>query len=168
MHLQLLSCVQLFVTSWAVAASLRLWNSPGKNTEVGCHFLLQGIFLTQELNLPLLCLLHWQADSLPLHHLGFNSVRWLSHVRLFATAWTAERQASLSFTISQSLLKFMSTESVMPSNHLILCRLLLLLPSIFSSIRFFCNESTLHIRWPKYWSFSFSISPSSEFRTDLL
>ena len=76
---------------------------------------------------------------------------------------TEAHQASLSFTISQSLLKFISTESVMPSNHLILCRLLLLLPSIFSSIRFFCNESTLHIRWPKYWSFSFSISPSSEY-----
>ena len=77
--------------------------------------------------------------------------------------WTAERQASLSFTISLSLLKFMSTETVMPSNHLILCHPLLLLPSIIPSIRVFANESALHIRWPKYWSFSFSISPSNEY-----
>ena len=77
--------------------------------------------------------------------------------------WTAARQASLSITNSQSLLKFMSIESVMPSNHLILCHPLLLLPSIFRSIRVFSNESVLHIRWPKYWSFSFSISPSNEY-----
>ena len=83
----------------------------------------------------------------------------LSRVRLFATRWTAARQASLSITYSQSLLKLMSIESVMPSNHLILCRPLLLLPSIFPSIRVFSNESALRIRWPKYSSFSFSISP---------
>ena len=99
-------------------------------------------------------------------------VQSLSHVPVFATPWTAASQASLSFTISQSLLKLMSIESVMPSNHLILCCPLLLPPSIFSSIRVFSNESTLCLRWPKYWSFSFSISPSSEysglisFRTD--
>ena len=80
-----------------------------------------------------------------------------------ATAWTIARQASLSFTISQSLLKFMSIESVIPSNHLILCHPLLLLPSIFSSIRVFSNEPALSIRWPKYWSFSFSISASNEY-----
>ena len=79
------------------------------------------------------------------------------------TPWTAARQASLSVTNSQSLLEFMSIESVMPSNHLILCHPLLLLPSIFPSIRVFTNESALHIRWPKYWSFSFSISPSNEY-----
>ena len=79
------------------------------------------------------------------------------------TPWTAARQASLSSTFSQSLLKLMSIESVMPSNHLILCQPLLLLPSIFPSIRVFCNESAVHIRWPKYWSFSFSISPSNEY-----
>ena len=90
-------------------------------------------------------------------------VQSLNCVWLFATPWTAAHQGSLSFTISQSLLKLMSTESVMPSNHLILCRPLLLLPSIFSSIRVFSNESALHIRWPKYWSFSFSISPSNEY-----
>ena len=84
-----------------------------------------------------------------------------SHVWLFVTPWTMAHQASLSFTISQSLLKLMSSESVMPSNHLILCHPLLL-PSIFPSIRVFSNESTLHMRWPKYWSFSFNISPSNE------
>ena len=92
----------------------------------------------------------------------FSSVQLLSHVQLFATPWTAAHQASWSITNSRSLLKFTSTESVMPSNHLILCRPLLLLPSIFSSIRVFSNESALRIRWPKYWSFNFSISPSNE------
>ena len=93
----------------------------------------------------------------------FSSVQSLSPVRLFATPWTAERQASLSITNSQSLLKLMSIELVMPSNHLILCHPLLLLPSIFPSIRVFSIESVFHIRWPKYWSFSFSISPSNEY-----
>ena len=86
----------------------------------------------------------------------------LSHVQLFVTPWTAARKASLSITNSQSLFKLMSIESVMPSNHLILYHPLLLLPSIFPSIRVFSNESVLHIRWPKYWSFSFNISPSNE------
>ena len=85
-----------------------------------------------------------------------------NHVRLSVTPWAAAHQASLSFTISLSLLKFMSIESVMLSNRLILCRPLLLLPSIFPSIRGFFSESALHIKWPKYWSFSFSISPSYE------
>ena len=88
-------------------------------------------------------------------------VQSLSCVRLFATPWTTVCQASLSFTISWSLLKLMSIESVMPSNHLILCRLLL--PSVFPSIRVFPNETVLHIRWPNYWSFSFSISPSNDY-----
>ena len=92
----------------------------------------------------------------------FSSVQWLSRVQLFATPWTAACQASLSITNSRNLLKLMSIESVMPSNHLILCRPLLP-PSIFSSIRVFSNESALHIRWPKYWSFSFSMSPSNEY-----
>ena len=94
--------------------------------------------------------------------LGFSSVQSLSRVRLFETPWTAAVQASLSITNSQSLLKLMSIESVMPSNHLILCRPLFLPLSIFPSIRVFSNESVLCIRWPKYWSFSFSISPSNE------
>ena len=111
----------------------------------------------------------WKEHSFCLDH--FSSV---PHVWLFVTPWTAARQVSLSITNSRSLLKLMSNESVMPSNHLILCHPLLLLPSIFPSIRVFSNESVLHIRWPKYWSFSFSISPSkkysglSSFRMDWL
>ena len=92
-----------------------------------------------------------------------SSVQSLSHVQLLVTPWTAACQASLSIMNSQSLLKLMSIESVMPSNHLILCRPLLLPPSIFPSIIVFSNESVLHIRWPKYWSISFSISPSNEY-----
>ena len=133
----------------------------------GCHALLQGIFPTQGLNLYLLCLLHWQVGSLPLAplgkplHLRFSSVQSLSRVRLLATPWTATCQVSLSITNSGSLPKLISIESMMPSNHIILCRPLLLLPTIFPSIRVFSNESALCIRWPKYWSFSFNISPST-------
>ena len=93
----------------------------------------------------------------------FSSVQSLSRVRLFATAWTAAHQAFLSFTISWSLLKLMSIVSVMLSNHLILCCLLFLLLAVFPSIRVFSKESVLCIRWPKYWSFSFSISSSNEY-----
>ena len=93
----------------------------------------------------------------------FSSVQSLSRVRLFATPWTAAHQASLSITNSQSLLKLMSIESVMPSSHLILRCPLLLPPSIFPSIRVFSNESVLCIRWPNQWSFSFTISPSNEY-----
>ena len=93
---------------------------------------------------------------------AFSSVQSLSRVWLFATPWIAARQASLSITNSRSLPRLTSIESVMPSSHLILCRPLLLLPSIPPSIRVFSNESTLHMRWPKYWSFSFSIIPSKE------
>ena len=93
----------------------------------------------------------------------FSSVQSLSHVQLFATPRTAAHQASVSITNSRSLLTLMSIESVMPSNHLVLCRPLLLVPSIFPSIRVFSNESVLCNRWPKYWSFSFSISPSNEY-----
>ena len=92
----------------------------------------------------------------------FSSVQSLSRVQLFATPWIAERQASLSITNSRSLLKLTSIESEMPSSHLILYHHLLLLPPIPPSIRVFSNKSTLHMRWPKYWSFSFSISPSNE------
>ena len=90
-------------------------------------------------------------------------VQSLSHVHLFATLWTAAHQVSLSFSMSQSLLKLTSIESVMPSNHLILCHHLLLLASIFPSIRVFSNELALRIRWPKYWSFSISVSPSNKY-----
>ena len=95
--------------------------------------------------------------------LQFTSVQSLSCVQLFATPWTAGHQASLSITNSWILLKLMSIKSVMPSNHLILCRPLFLPPSIFPSVRVFSSESVLHVRWPKYWSFSFSISPSNEY-----
>ena len=95
--------------------------------------------------------------------LKLYSVQSLSCVRLFATTWTTAHQASLSITNSWNLLKLLSIQPVMPSNHLILCSPLLLLPSVFPSIRVFSNESVLCIRWPKYWSFSFSISPSNEF-----
>ena len=93
----------------------------------------------------------------------FSSFQLLSLVQLFVTPWTAVYQASLSITNSRSLLKLISIESVMPSNHLILCHPLLLLPLIFPNIRVFSNESVLCIRWPKYWSFSFNISPSNEY-----
>ena len=116
-----------------------------------------------------------QADALPSEppgNLPYNNkgsllaislVQLLSSVQLFVTPLTAARQASLSITNSQNLPELMSIESVTPSNHLILCHHLLLLPSIFPSIRVFSNESALHIRWPKYWSFSFNISPSNEY-----
>ena len=93
---------------------------------------------------------------------GFSLVQSLSHVRLFVTPWTAALHASLFITNSRSSLKLTSIESVMPSSHLILCRPLLLLPPVFPSIRVFSNESALHMRWPKNWSFSFNISPSNE------
>ena len=104
----------------------------------------------------------WPKDSAVIYHWNVVAVQSLSHVRLFFTPLTAAHQAYLSSTISQSLLKLMSTESVMPSNHRTLCRPLFLPPSIFPSIRDFPNESALRIRWPKYWPFSLSISPSNE------
>ena len=106
--------------------------------------------------------LHWNISVKIALWLVFSSVQSLSRVRLVVTPWTAARQASLSITNSWSSPKPMSIELVMPSNHLILCHPLLLLPSVFPSIRVFSNESGLHIRWPKYWSFSFNLSPSNE------
>ena len=117
---------------------------------------------------------HWLCRTLSSLSYQFTSVQLLNRVRLFENPWNAARQASLSITNSRSLLKLMSIESVMPSNHLILCHPLLLLPSLFPTIRVFSNESVLSIRWPKYWSFSFSISLSNEcsglisFKMDLL
>ena len=96
-------------------------------------------------------------------YINISSVQSLGCLQLFATPWTAAHQAPPSITNSQSSLKLMSIKSVMPSNHLILCHPLLFLPSVFPSIRVFSTESVLHIRWPKYWSFSFSISPSNEY-----
>ena len=105
----------------------------------------------------------WKCASKPDAVSQFSSVQSLSHVWCFMTPWTAACQASLSITNSRSLLKLMSIESVMSSNHLILCHSLLLPPSIFPSIRVFSSQSVLHIRWPRYWSFSFSISPFNEY-----
>ena len=110
------------------------------------------------------CLLGWWFSNLYVGaSVQFSSVQSLSCVRLFVTPWTAARQASLSITNSRSLPKLMSIELVMPSNNPILCHPLLLSPSVFSSIRVFSSESVFHIRWPKHWSFSFSISPSNEY-----
>ena len=162
----------------------RPWDSPGKNTGVGCHFLLQCRKVKSEsevtqscltLNDPMDCslpgssvhgifqarVLEWGAIAFSSKVLQIRSDQLLSRVRLFATPWIAAHQASLSITNSQSSLRLMSIESVMPSSHLILCHLLLLLLPIPPSIRVFSNESALHMRWPKYWSFSFSIIPSN-------
>ena len=111
---------------------------------------------------PTLVFLSWSSAFQHILYSSYQSVQLLSCVRLFATPWTTARLASLSITNSQSQPKPMSTESVMPSNYLILCHPLLLLPSIFPRIRVFANESAFRIRWPKYWSFSFSISPSND------
>ena len=134
-----------------------------KNARVGCYFLLQGIFLTRDWNRVSCLSRGFFATEPPGDPKWLFLVQSPSRVWLFATPWTAAHQASLSITNSRSLLKLMSIKSVMPSNHLILCHPLLLLPSIFPSIRVFSNESVLHIRWPKYWSFSFSICPSNEY-----
>ena len=105
----------------------------------------------------------WRLELVYNSFASVSSVQLIRHVQLFVAPWTTAHQASLSITNSWSLLKLTSIESVMPSSHLILCRPLLLLHSIFPSIRVFSSESVLHIRWPKYWSFSFSISPSNEY-----
>ena len=136
-----LSHVWFFETSWTVTCSLLCpWHSPGKNTGMGCSFFLQGLFLTHE----------------------FSSVQSLSRVQLFGTPWITVHQTSMSITNCQNPPQPMSIELVMPSSLVILCRPLLLLPPIPPSIRVFFNESILCMRWPKYWSFSFSISPSNE------
>ena len=134
---------------------------------MGCHFLLQGIFPTQRSNPRLL---HWQVDSLPRSHLvspyekiQFNNSSVTQSCPTLCDPMDAACQASLSVTNSQSLLKLLSIDLVMPSNHLILCHPLLLLPSIFPSIRIFSSKSALRISWPEYWSFSFSIIPPNEY-----
>ena len=151
------SCPTLQPHGLQAAKILFPWDFSGKNTGAGCHFLLQGIFPTQGSNPHLLCLLHyrqilyhWAIREAPYFELEFvksiSSVQSLSHVRLFATPWTAAHLASLSITNPWSPPKPMSIESVMPSNHLFLCYPLLLPPSIFPSIRVFSNESALRIR----------------------
>ena len=131
---------------------------------------LLNVFTQRGIWLDCICVF-WSVIALQCCIIFYCTMEWisyvivqsLSHVWLFATPWTAACQASLSFTIFQSLLKLMSIELVMPSNHLVLCQSLLLLSSIFPSIRVFSSESVLSIRWPKYWSFSFSLSPSDEY-----
>ena len=134
----------------------------------GLPALLQGIFPTQGLNVclsmsPALAGRFFTTSATWEIPDNYTSVQPLSRVWLFGTPWTTPHQASLSITNSRSLLKLMSIELVMPSNHLILCHPLLLLPSIFPTIRVFSNESVLQIRWPKYWSFSFNISHFNEY-----
>ena len=169
MCVHVLSRGWLFVTPWTVAHQALLsieFSRQEYRSEL--LFLPAGNLLTQGSNPCLMHLLHWQADSLLLAPPGkeklirTGSVQSLSHVRLFATPWIAACQASLSITNSRSSLKLMSIEWVMPSSHLILCRPLLLLPPVPPSIRVFSNESTLRMRWPKYWSFSLSIILSKE------
>ena len=140
------------ILEWVACPFSRESSQPRNWTEVSC---IAGGFFT---NWPM-------TEAIPLQHCKatISLVQLLSRILLFVTLWTAARQASLSITNSQSLLKLMSIKLVMPSNHLILCHPLLLLPSVFPSIRVFPKESVLCIRWPKYWSFSFSISPSSEY-----
>ena len=124
---------------WQPTSLPRPWDSPGKNTGVGCHSVLVNFFF-----------------------IVVVSVQLVSHVWLFETPWAASRQAPLSFTISWSFLKLVSFESVMLSNHIILCHLLLP-PSIFPSIMVFSNDLALHVEWSNYWSFSFNINPSNEY-----
>ena len=148
--------VRLFATLWTVACQTP---SPWDFSGIFFHFLLQGIFLSKWWKPHPQCLLHCRQILYPLRH-------WLLFIQSCPTLCDprmAAHQASLSFTISQSLLKLMSIESVMPSNHLILCRPLLLLPSIFPSISVFSGKSVLWITWPKYWSFCISISLSNEY-----
>ena len=169
----LLSLAWLFVIPWIVACQPPLsmgfprqgfWSglpflSPGYLLNSGMDSvsstLAGGLFTTEPQGFP------W-TESWYHYNIQFSSVQLLSHVRLFVTPWIAARQASLCITNSQSLPKLMSIKSVMPSSHLVLCRPLLLLPPIPPSIRVFSNESSLRMRWSKYWSFSFSISPSNE------
>ena len=168
------SCVRLFATLWTVAHPASLYMRFSRQeywSGLPCPSLRD--LPNPGINQPLLRLQHWQAGSLPLALLGkpsdlrklyqFSSFHLLNCVQVFATPCTAARQASLSITNFQSLIKLMFIESVMPSNHFILCRLLLLLPSVFLSSKVFSNYSVLCIRWPKYWRFSFRISPSNEY-----
>jgi len=158
---------------WATAFSLVFWQCLGTVMAppgVSFHLLIQdqGLVLSAILVPLILMGLCWAMSFFqklcpaPFPPITVSSVQLLSRVWLFATPWTTAHQVSLCVTNSQSLLKLMSIESVMPFNHLILCHPLLLLPSIFPRIRVFSNESVLRIRWPKYWSFSFNISPSNE------
>ena len=168
------SVVSTSVTPWTVAHQAPLstgfsrqeyWSGlprppPGDLPNQGSNPHLQASSIGRRILLPLS---HHGSPLYPRISYQFSSIQLLSRDRLPAGPWTAAHQASQSITNFQSLLKLKSTELVMPSNHLVLCRLLLIPPSIFPSIKVFSNESVLHIRWPKYWKFSFSIRPSNEY-----
>ena len=163
-HCSVLSCFQLFVTPWTAVHQTPLPSAVSRGL---LQFMsVESVMLSNHLILchPLLFLQSCPASGyFPSRYFNqFSSVQSLSLVQLFATPWIAAHQASLSITNSRSLLKLMPIESVMPSSHLILGHPLLLLPPVPPSIRVFSNESTLCMRWPKYWSFSFRISPSNE------
>ena len=148
------------MTGWIILKSKGITRVFSNTTVQRHQFFRSQLFLWSNFHIHIWLL---EKSRLWLSSVQFSSVQSLSHVLLFVTPWTAACQASLSITNSCSLLKRMSIESVMPSNHFILCCSLLLLPSIFNSITVFSNKSALHIRWPKYWSFNFSISPSNEY-----
>ena len=154
---------QARILQWVVISFSSGSSQPRDGTCISC--LAGGFFTTETPGSPGIshCGISHENSWLYLVVFVVAIVQSLSHVHLFVTPWTAGYQASLSFTISRSLLKLKSIKLAMPSNHLVLCRPLLLLPSIFPNIRVFSNESSLRIRWPKYWSFSFSISSSNEY-----
>ena len=152
------SCVDLIIWfSLSISPFTNLWNEDNDSYLTVCFWGFNEFKACR-----LIRTIHGTWQALNKCSVQFSSVQSLSHVRLFATPWTAARQAFLSITNSWSSLRLMSIESVMPFSHFILCRPLLLLPPIPHSIRVFSNESTLRMRWPKYWSFSFSISPFNE------
>ena len=166
--MKLLSHVWLFVNSWTVVRQDPLSMGFSKQEYWrGLPFPTPGDFPDPGIESPSPVAPALQADSFQVSYQGIPlyllSVQSLSHVRLFMNPWTAAHQTSLSITNSWSLFKLISIESVMPSNHLMLCHPLLWLSSIFPSIRVFSSDSVLRIRWSKYWSFSFSISPSNEY-----
>ena len=155
---------QARILEWIALPSSRGSSWPGIEPNSLTSPALAGEFFTTSTTWEVLGLCtEMQLIFVSVSSVQFSSLQSLSCVQLFATPWTAACQSSLSITNSRSLLKLMSIELVMPSNHLILCHPLLLLPSVFPSIRVFSNESVLCIRWPNYWSFSFSISPSNEY-----
>ena len=145
---------------WREKCALNMWAYKIPYVYMVLIFLKDNWSLMQKIIATLSILMQRRVG---LHCCQFSSVQLLSHVRLFATPWTVAPQASLSIINSRSLLKLKSIELVMPSNHLILCHPLLLLPSVLCSIRVISSELVLHIRWPKYWSFSFSFSPSNQY-----
>ena len=159
------SCLENSMDRGTWQATELWWSSTESDTTKCLHTHMRSLFSAKEHPTCQSTVSKNVGDTRPCggYSVQFSSFQSLSRVWLFATPWTAAHQASLSITNSQSLFKLTSIESVMPSNHLILCHPLLLLPSIFPRTRVFTNELVLHIRWPKYWSFTFNISPSNEY-----